>query len=368
MKAVKKILIVFPDSHLAYSPTTLQLYITLTKKFEPQLFCFEAAEITGLSGYKINRAKRILGLGKTIKLLQLISPSLFKRNYLFYYNRIQLQLHLLFNSYQHIIYTDLLSVALAGKLYKKGTLLSLELTQNTNKYLEYLNKGFENLIIQSDLRKNIYFSNLNCDTFYIQNAPNFNINQLSTLLPKKRNQFVFAGTASINFGITNFLQLLNLKESNTLIIKGKVTPEIQNYLQVGNLLKGNKIVIQNKYETDEDYLINLSENEIGFVWYNLEGFPMEHRENYRTGPSGKMFKCFAAGVPLIGLNIPAFYPVELFGAGVLIDTFDLKLVEEAVKKIQTNYDYYHQNCFKAAQFYDFESSSEKYIFKLNKTL
>jgi len=56
--------------------------------------------------------------------------------------------------------------------------------------------------------------------------------------------------------------------------------------------------------------------------------------------------------------------VEEFGAGVLIEDLDAGSILSAIQKIEANYDYYAQNCLKAAAHFSFEESLQPFIDEL----
>lgn len=367
MKRRKKIIIIFPDQHIAYSPTTLQLNSELNKFFNSRVFCFETNVFHKIDSDKVAYAKRLFGIGRLLIILKKIFPFIFKLEVSFYYKKLQLQIHLFFNKYDEYIYVDPISIALSGSMYKKGTLLSLELTENTVGYLKFIdNNKIKNLIIQNKERKDVYFKNLSCDTFFIQNSPSYKREQVLNFLPKKKKQLVFGGTASLGFGIISCLDFVNIYTHYTLVIKGNIPLSVLNMIKEKyfNELQSNTIILKNNYQNDEDYLIDLSENYIGFAFYDLS-YEEINNINYITGPSGKMFKYFAAGVPVIASNLQGFMPVQEFNAGILINELNHVSILEAIKKIENNYNYYQENCYRAAEFFNFEKSVNVFIQKIN---
>lgn len=359
---MKKVLIIFPDSHLAYSPTTLQLQAELNKQHTCEIFCFGTADYYKLTDKKIIYPKRLFGIGRIIQITKFIFPFLLKQTTEFYYRRCQLWYHLILNKYDEYIYVDPISIAYAGMFYKKGTLLSLELTHNTLQFLKCLKKPIKNIIIQSKERLNTYFSDINAKVFFIQNAPIFDEKIMPFLKEKKEKQLVFGGTASFHFGIIPCIQFILNNESYSLKIKGNIPRETQELIdkEYHHLIQSNRLIIQNNYESDYDYQIDLSENYIGFAFYDFSYKEIDNI-NYKTGPSGKMFKCFSAGVPIIANNIPGFNPVSEFKAGILIDNLNDVNILKAINTISNNYSFYRDNCFKAAKHYSFDKTSEAFV-------
>jgi glycosyltransferase involved in cell wall biosynthesis len=359
---MKTILIIFPDSHLAYSPTTLQLFKELNKSFLCKIFCFETYDYHKLKNENIIFSKRVFGAGRLIIILKSIFPRLFNYDIRFYYRRVQLGFHLLFNKYDEIIYVDPISIALSGFFYKKGTLLSLELTHNTTAFLKYLNKPISNIIIQNKARLNVYFKEINANPFFVQNAPVFNYLLTKKYKTKKENQLVFGGTATLGFGIKTCLNFIKCNEKYSLIIKGNIPSDVCKIIEeeFSKEVSRNRVILNNNYEDDEEYLINLSENYIGFAFYDTS-FEEINNINYKTGPSGKMFKYFAAGVPVIANNLEGFKPIEEFKSGVLINELNEKAILKAIHEISSNYEFYRTNCFKAAKHFSFENAINSFI-------
>ena len=148
-------------------------------------------------------------------------------------------------------------------------------------------------------------------------------------------------------------------------MKGVVPPQIQRYVKVifPELLSEERLKIDTNYLEMDALLEFLKAFRIGFCFYDTR-FDFYDRFNYHTIPSGKMFTCLASGVPVICNNLPGLSVVEEFGAGVLIEDLDAGSILSAIQKIEANYDYYAQNCLKAAAHFSFEESLQPFIDEL----
>ena len=129
------------------------------------------------------------------------------------------------------------------------------------------------------------------------------------------------------------------------------------------LLGEERLKIDTNYLEMDALVEFLKAFRIGFCFYDTR-FDFYDRFNYHTAPSGKMFTYFASGVPVICNNLPGLRVVEEFGAGVLIEDLDAGSILSAIQKIEANYDYYAQNCLKAAAHFSFEESLQPFIDEL----
>src|SRR5207244_12027416 len=102
------------------------------------------------------------------------------------------------------------------------------------------------------------------------------------------------------------------------------------------------------------------------IWCCLYDTRLEciDRHNFHTVPSCKIVTYLASGVPVSCNNLPGLRVVEEFGAGVLIEDLDAASILSAIQKIEANYDYYAQNCLKAAAHFSFEESLQPFIDEL----
>jgi glycosyltransferase involved in cell wall biosynthesis len=83
--------------------------------------------------------------------------------------------------------------------------------------------------------------------------------------------------------------------------------------------------------------------------------------NYHSAPSGKLFKYLAAGVPVIGIDIPGFGIIKEFNCGVLIKSLDPLTIKTAIEKIESNFDYYSFNCLRVAKEYSFDKTTRPFL-------
>jgi hypothetical protein len=118
------------------------------------------------------------------------------------------------------------------------------------------------------------------------------------------------------------------------------------------LLDAHRLFIDESYIPQNEVVPFLREFSIGFCSYDLS-LVRKHYYNYLSCPSGKMFNYFAAGVPVLGLDIPGLQNVRVFNAGILLKEMSHETMLEGLHKIYQNYGQLVEGCFKAAAHFDF---------------
>ena len=127
-----------------------------------------------------------------------------------------------------------------------------------------------------------------------------------------------------------------------------------------DLLTGGRLIINEEYIENDDLVKYFSQFEIGFCFYNFQVKWINHF-NYKSAPSGKLFKYLAAGVPVVCSDIIGFKFVTEFKCGVLIDDLDPEKINEAIKQIRNNYDEYAENAVTAAKHFSFDKAVKPYL-------
>ena len=371
----KKVLILFPQPHIAFSPTTLGLYDALAPYFDVTVFCplprdqkkadikerntqyfrfntKRSSKLKALPLFLLQKAKRLLGI-------HAISGGLNIYDFV-RFSEYRKALKSITGEYDEIIAVDMMMLFLSQSFFKKAYFLSLELTDSELPFLRATNKSFiEAVIVQTQKRYEYLFGSSVLKTFFVQNAPVFNN---STPKPKIKNSLLFNGRAGPAFGLYRCLKFIRKYSGFTLTIQGTVLEEDKenNAKEYGNLIADKKVCIVSDYMEQQEMLDFMGSYEIGFCFYDFS-YPKINTFNYRTAPSGKMFTYFAAGVPVIGNRSDGLQPINDFNAGILIDDFEPETILNAVKLIQCNYEYYEKNCSKAAEHYSFDKNITPFI-------
>jgi glycosyltransferase involved in cell wall biosynthesis len=375
----KKILILFPQQHIAYSPTTLGIYDALSIHADVTIFCpFPDEYKTENVGkrhfifFKLDtsRIKKLAAVPAFIlhKLEALVNKNnALGRLGIYHFSRLIAFKNALqktnVSEFDEVIAVDVLMLFAAQRYCKQASFVSLELNDEEKAVLQTIPATFiKAVVIQNQQRYTFLFGEAKHQTFFVQNAPVFT---KPNERQKRTDALVFNGTATPWFGLYHSLDFIKQYPQFSLTFKGIVLSSEKNNIHstYKELIDTGKIIFNNEYTSNSDMLDFLNQFEIGFCFYDL-GYPKMNTFNYRTAPSGKMFAYFAAGVPVIGNNIDGLKPVEEFEAGVLVNDFKPATILEAVNKIKSNYAFYQNNCYKAAAHFSFDKAIGPFVKEL----
>jgi glycosyltransferase involved in cell wall biosynthesis len=369
----KKVAIVFTDVHLAYSPTTLGIYDSLRKHgvivaiftvTQDPTFARDLGRNVVIVDQESRPLGRLHNLADRIKRWAARiagTKAAWRGNYS--------QLLMFDNALRRfapdeIIAVDLRALAIVQHSVPQVpvNLVSLEILEPGEHKEQVVEQRISRLIIQSQPRLEHLFPGAKPKTFFVQNAPTFRPFALDT---SNRMGLVFCGTAVEGFGIFSCLKFLSVNPEYHLTVKGAVSLRIRQYIEVifPELLSEERLKIDTNYLEMDALVEFLKAFRIGLCFYDTR-FDFYDRFNYHTVPSGKLFTYIASGVPVICNNLPGLRVVEEFGAGVMIEDLDAGSILRAIQKIEANYDYYAQNCLKAAAHFSFEESLQPFIDEL----
>jgi hypothetical protein len=368
MTHIPKILIIFPETHLKHSPTLLNLinelkkvsdvviickkhhqnknftikgvriyYLDILKPFTVNQLIMNCARIGDAFFYRILR-KRFF----TSYLLLKIFKSAIRKNF---FDKNQ--------KFDSVIGVDPIG-ALAGlSIYGKCNLLSLEIYESDliNKLLYLKRENFKSLMTQSEERELLLLPNFNGHKFYIQNAPIYiNTNKGDYYSHK----IISLGSFIPKMGSELILKFAQKYSDYEIVLKGLIPEGINNKLP-------SNVQVEEKYIDQEDLTSFLKEFEIGLCIYDIKKIPLDEYNHFNHLPSGKMYNYFNALVPCIGNKCEGLQPIEIFGAGILLEDTSEKKINLAIKDIQKNYPKYLDGCKKAAIHFDFIVNSREYI-------
>ncbi|MES2430916.1 MAG: hypothetical protein V4556_08255 [Bacteroidota bacterium] len=373
--ARKKIVILFPLQHLAFSPTTLGLYDALSQHADVTIYAplpksLKAEDIGGRNvrffKFDTNRSRKIKALPTFLlnKVRSIFDRSFpLKKLHIYDYLRYHEYKNALSENkdqYDEVIAVDMTMIYLSQFFYKNASFLSLELTGLELPLLKAVKNDFiKAVIVQTPQRYEYLFGAVQHKTFFVQNAPTF------VPLPeinKKNNSLLYNGTAAPWFGLYQCLDFVKAYPQFSITLKGAVGQDEKATINTnyGDLIADGKIILNQDYMESKDMLAFLAQFEIGFCFYDLS-FPKMNTFNYHTAPSGKMFAYFASGVPVIGNYLDGLKVVEDFQAGILVKDFSPATILEAVNKIKSNYSFYRDNCLKAAAHYSFDKNIAPFV-------
>lgn len=367
----KKVTILFNDTNLSYSPTAIGLYDLLSKQFHVTIVAVTPSgfDHKPLTNRNVVYKKRLIGktqyrINRVLFHLRAIfdkEAALFKRKgfraYVFHDFKF-IRKYLATESPDFIIAVDYTNLFYSQILDKKVEFMSLEITPNDAFYNNCDFNNIDSVIIQTKERYEHLFKDRKFKTFFIQNAPIFADSQNNP----NRKGLVYCGTAWNLFGFYHCLEFLREFPEYTLNVKGAMLSEDKLKVETDyhELISSNRLIIDSEYLDDSEVVDYLCQFKIGFCFYNFE-IDWINSFNYYSAPSGKMFKYLAAGVPVVGQDIPGLKPVKEFDCGVLIKDLEPASIKKAIEKIEENFDYYSRNCLKAAKHYSLDKTSKPFI-------
>lgn len=374
----KGVIIFFPNHHLAYSPTTINLYHSLKEEFDVKIIApypsqFNNQELPFVNvEYFVDRAPSVWMKVKALLFAgaKNIANRLFFRESgplysiqkaLLKYDHIFREAALKYSDH-YIIAVDILFFKIATKHFKKVNFVSLELNDDVIPLLRSIQPDrIQSVIIQTDDRYEYLFGNKPLRKFLIQNSVVFEPNKIGR--GKQPNTVIFNGTASGAFGFFYFLEFLK-KYGNmyTGIVKGTILPHIREVINRDylSLIQESKLIIDDAYTETKDLISYVSQYEIGLCIYDIEAIH-HNKFNYITAPSGKMFTYFASGVPIVGSDVPGLKIIDTYKAGHLIQHYSPEDILNAIEVIQRDYSQYKENCIKVASEFSFEKQALPFV-------
>lgn len=355
----KKLLIIFPNEWLAYTPTVLNLVSKLADSFDLKVIAindnrYKNDEIIGdeFEFIKVNSniikisafLEKIFGNSKSYQLIKLI--LLFKqvRNY----------------KPDEIIAVDSMGLWLAQKIFKRGHFLSLEPYKDIY-FRQCKTELIESVVTQTQERYDYLFDGIKLKTFLIQNAPNFNA-EGRIYRETQTKRAIYFGNANPRNGIYFCIEAVENIKDISLTIKGTISGEVREVIEVrySELIQSGKIVIDNSYVKQEDVIEYLSEFYVGFCFYDLSHTDEKTSFNFISVPSGKLFNYYAAGVPVIGSDLLGLKSVKDFQAGILLKDVSVESIAKAIETIASQHKRFSENCLAAAAYFDFDSAAEPF--------
>lgn len=372
----KSILIVFSDEWVAYSPTVINLYDVLSEDFDVRIVAFESSlnnqkklmdrnadciDISKENTLPINKAiylffrliEKTLTLNSKIDVFGLFkkvnSYSLLKA-FLLWKKIRGLQV-------DEIIGVDFLSLWVAQTVFGKGHLLSLEIGDipNNNVFYRLVNKNkIQSVLIQTEERYQYLFDSLKIKTTLVQNAPIF---KPLVSYPSNCEGLIFCGLAAPKHGINECLDFIAESSEHIMTVKGIVPEDVKQKIQskYEHLVSQGRLILDESYVEREDFAEYLSQFDIGFCFYDLDPSSSSYF-HYLTAPSGKLFNYYAAGIPVIGSDIPGLSSVKDFEAGVLVKNRSAESLREAINTIRADRMKFKKNCLKAAEYFSFDKA------------
>lgn len=370
----KKILIVFVDEWAAYSPTLQNLVTVLDRDGR-----FEVTALYGDNGrYSVHgldprlyervalpspeeaekRARSPWSMAGHLK--RRLNSRLFPHEHVSAYTMEKLRVFakkLVGRTPDHVIAIDPVAMTLCAALFDSVTFLSLEVLNEI--FLRWIEPSrFHGVVIQNPERYALVFPQGGHRTFWIQNSHLFEGRS-----PREFNRsIVYFGNIAPTHGMEIMVDAMRALPEFTLTMKGILTPAMRARLEglAGDLLASGRIMIEDGHIEQSDTAAWLRKFGLGFCFYDIA---MLRRsvlrrdarlvDHYLNCPSGKLFNYYAAGLPVVGSEIPGLASVSEHTAGILLGDCSASAVAESVRRIAADYERFVKGSFAAAEANDF---------------
>jgi glycosyltransferase involved in cell wall biosynthesis len=354
----KKVIILFPDEWLSHSPTVLNIAHNLSDRFDITIFAVDDGIFhndalvgdlyrfvripRGLSKFFLRKARTVYDIVKACLLYRALTAEGFT------------------HPPDEVIAVDALGLWVALRLFDRCHFLSLEVKKDWFFRHTDLDR-VDSIIIQTEARYRFLFEEPRGTVFYVQNAP-----ALTSVPVAERKTFrrrlIFFGNVMPSHGLFDCLETIDsLCQSDggyTLTIKGvipKAWVRAMITIRYRRLFQRSCVTLDEQYTPQAEIIDYLSAFDIGFCLYDFR-LIAKNDFNYLSVPSGKLFNFYAAGVPVIGVDIPGLHSVREFKTGVLVDRLSAGTLRQAVAEITRDYDQYRRNCRIAAEHFDFQKA------------
>lgn len=356
MSKQKSILIIFPDEWLQYSPSVLNLYECCKQNYYTKLVYVDNGKfkndnlVEHYSTIKIGKTaayfwRKTLGY-KFYKVLRLFFSLLF--------------IKLFDQKYETIIGIDSSGYFITKLFFNNAVYFSLE-TEKDVYYKLSRKLGIDTLLIQSKERKKFMIGeDESVDVYYLQNAPILD-KTIKRFDGIKEKRILYMGNIEFGYGLEHFIDCVKeFDKDYTLTLKGIKNDKYFNWLneKYADIISSGKLIFDFNYVEQSKIIEYVSHFYIGITGYDLE--LAKKSFNYFSSPAGKLFNYYAAGVPVIGIDIIGLKSVKDFNAGVLIDSVNSEQIKKAIKTIEANYNEYTQNCLTASEEFNFKKGFEKF--------
>lgn len=368
-----KILIVFTNNYLAYSPTTLNLFYSLKKtgnqvkliaeepaqQFSKQLiddpdisYINTRAREKSLSSRLKGVVVRKYGGDKARNRHSLLTPKAVN-----YIKEIREQKANL------VIAVDFFALWCVQQLQMSAHLLSLEILENDKYYQASDVYKIDSVLIQSVERYNYLFDGLVKPRFTIlPNSPVYD-DFTPDYGARDRVNLIYCGSAVPEFGIFSVLDFLLDYPEYALTIKGAIPANTKLSIEkfYMELLTEKRLELNDSYMMPSELNRYVSNFRVGFAFYDFYRFEYLRRFNYYSAPSGKMYQYFNSGVPVIGNQLNGFNVIERSKCGELIKCLSSKEIKKALDLIEENYFEFAINSKKTSLDFDQEKFMDNVI-------
>ncbi len=388
----QRIIIIFPDDWLSYSPTIINLaniashiasvhIITVDEsKFQPNTFhsndnirlhfinlmgdsyVFKVIKLLESCFIRLFDVFFDLGFFGSIKLREIIVPRTFEK--FLRLLKLRKAIKEISTKDDIMIGIDNIGILSVTSLNRSVHALSLEIGKNVFYYfIDW--KYVASIVTQTFERREYWLPTQlkNIATFYVQNSPIFN----AFKSPKVKNnnfKIIYLGFLSLDYNaIDTIVQSLYLLPSQySLTLKGPKNKFTEDILisKYGNLYKDKRLSFDYSYVSNDHLLSYLNQFSIGITLYDIATLPY-YNFNVISCPSGKLFNYYHAAIPVIGNDILGLKSALDFNAGILLDELTAESIANAILKISCNYNWYSYNSKCAAKYFDFNTNISPFL-------
>lgn len=357
MRRDRSALIVFPDEWLQYSPSVLNFYKCCSEKYHTCLVYVDNGHFKN-EGLAENAYSIRIGKFAAYFWRKTLGYKFYKILRLFF---LLLRIKLFSRRYDLVVAIDSSGYLVSKLLFNEVVYYSLE-TEKDAYFRACRSLGISDLIIQSKERREFLVGDdESVNVYYIQNAPILAPFEMQPRHPTKK-RLLYMGNIEFGYGLEQFISCVkDLGPEYTLTLKGIRNEKFNAWLEATHqdLIASGRLITDNSYVGQSRILEFVSAYHIGITGYDLE--LAKKSFNYFSSPAGKLFNYYAAGVPVIGINIVGLKSVADFGAGVLLDEVSPANIRDAIRRIEADYDNCRQNCLRAAQEFDFRRGFDEFI-------
>lgn len=208
------------------------------------------------------------------------------------------------------------------------------------------------IIIQSFERSSFLGFSRKDNIYIVKNSHHLSINSYSENFNKnKRSGLIYSGTFSNELGAQILKRIfIDRKFDVNLTLHSSNITENFYFGKIDNL----KVV--RAYLSDNELNALIASHLVGLVFFDFDYINKIQDFNFKTGPSGKLYKYASCLVPVIGKRCIGLLDIETFGCGILLDDINHDSVLNAYQKILKNYKYYQNGCKNLINSSSFEKS------------
>lgn len=349
-----RVLILFSDEWLAYSPTVINLFHHLRERSDVMIVAIDTGKYGRLNEAGIFYVRVPLQIARLLEALGMygwVKALLLRR---------AIQIH----PHDQIVAVDSIAAWSAQSLRRRFHYLSLEIRKDG--FFKRLRRAsIASVTIQSGERYRYLFGTATLPTHLVQNAPVYRGRPKTS---RRASALVFFGNAIPKHGVWQCVEFVRQAPQWELTIKGNIPSAVRNIIddKFDDLLTSQRLVLDSEYVAEDEVPAYLAQFYAGFCFYDRTLIdPSDF--NYLSSPSGKLFNYYAAGLPVIASDMIGLTSVETFQTGVTLATLDSSSIRAALAAIRSRHEDYVENCFRAAEHFSFTKRVQPLIDALTAT-